>query len=217
MRRLSSLVACRELAGLVASKRALSCGRKPAVHRQTLEGCVRPERPFRRGLGEHGRVHFAGQNRRLFSSQSGGEGHPESSGRQPAVSVVGIPDFITWIRCKVILLFIELFFRQDVTSEEFERGVKQAVVHISDMMSRGQYAWMRRVVSKEMVKHIEERCKSLTKDQREQLAISVDDIIFVLPEDVSVVFDDYAFWSLLVRFLFLRKRLNTNRKLVHSA
>lgn len=41
-----------------------------------------------------------------------------------------------------------------------------------------------------MREYVEEKCKALTGDQRKQLAITVDDIVFLLPEDVSVVFDE---------------------------
>ena len=34
------------------------------------------------------------------------------------------------------------------------------------------------------------RCKSLTDAQRQKLAIAMDDIIFMIPEDVSVVLDE---------------------------
>lgn len=43
-----------------------------------------------------------------------------------------------------------------------------------------------------MIEHVEERCRSLTDAQRQQLAVTMDDIIFMLPEDVSVVFDQYG-------------------------
>ena len=37
--------------------------------------------------------------------------------------------------------------------------------------------------------YVEKKCKTLSEAQRQQLAISVDDILFLLPEDVCVVFD----------------------------
>lgn len=43
-----------------------------------------------------------------------------------------------------------------------------------------------------MIDYVEERCKSLSDAQRRQLAVTMDDIVFVLPEDVSVVFDQYG-------------------------
>ncbi|KAM7421485.1 hypothetical protein PAMA_015565 [Pampus argenteus] len=39
-----------------------------------------------------------------------------------------------------------------------------------------------------MVNHIEKMCRPLAKDQRQQLAVSIDDFIFDLLEDVSAVF-----------------------------
>lgn len=49
-----------------------------------------------------------------------------------------------------------------------------------------------------MREYVEEKCKTLTGDQRKQLAVMMDDIVFLLPEDVSVVFDeDGRFWPVL--------------------
>ena len=44
----------------------------------------------------------------------------------------------------------------------------------------------------QMVEHIEQSCRSLTEAQRQQLAVNVEDIIFLIPEDVSVVYDQYG-------------------------
>ncbi|XP_061675387.1 m-AAA protease-interacting protein 1, mitochondrial isoform X2 [Syngnathoides biaculeatus] len=130
---------------------------------------------------------------RRFRSPAGAEG-PEGggSGRQPDISVVGTPDPITWIRCKVTLLLIELWFDLDVNSNDFERGVKQALVHVSSLMAKGKYDELIGVVSAEMIRYIEERCQLLSQRHRQHLAVSTDDIIFVLPEDVSVVFDTHG-------------------------
>lgn len=68
---------------------------------------------------------FAREKCRLFCSQAGAEQPPGSPAPQPHVSVVGIPDPLTWIRCKVITLLIDLYFEVDVNSAEFHRGVKQ--------------------------------------------------------------------------------------------
>lgn len=38
--------------------------------------------------------------------------------------------------------------------------------------------------------YVEKKCKCLTNEQRQQLAVTVNDIIFMVPEDVSVVFDE---------------------------
>lgn len=137
MQRISSLAACREFGGLVACTAGV-CARKnsckqPAAHRQWDGPVVRPVRPYTAAPGRRlcgrslcGRsLVFAGVKHRLFCSQQGADGPKESSGRRPAISVVGIPDPITWIRCKVIMFALDLYFELDVNSEEFERGVKQ--------------------------------------------------------------------------------------------
>lgn len=46
-----------------------------------------------------------------------------------------------------------------------------------------------------MREYVEEKCKPLTKAQRKQLAVKMEDIIFVLPEDLSVVFDEHGEFS----------------------
>ncbi|KAJ8354473.1 hypothetical protein SKAU_G00220400 [Synaphobranchus kaupii] len=45
------------------------------------------------------------------------------------------------------------------------------------------------VVSNEAVQHAKRKYKTLTEAQRRNLAIAPDDIIFLIPEDVSLFFD----------------------------
>lgn len=145
---------------------------------------------------------FAGQTHRLLCSQPGAQGPPEE---QPAISVVGIPDPLTWIRCRVIIYLVDLYFQSNINSEEFDKGVKQALVYISSMMSSGSYHRLVGIVSQEVIEYVEERCSSLTKAQRKKLAVEMDDIVFVLPEDVSVVFDTHGrkFCFITMRFWIL--------------
>ncbi|XP_072249696.1 m-AAA protease-interacting protein 1, mitochondrial [Leuresthes tenuis] len=215
MQRITSLTARRELrsfaactSGVRARKSGSSCCRQPAGHRQWSSVNVRPARPFTSEPGRRlcrRRFVFAGEKHRLFSSQPGAEEPPGASDRQPPVSVIGIPDPLTWIRCKVITSLTDLYFETDINSAEFDRGVKQALVHVSNTMSRGRYHELKGVVSNEMMEYVEERCRSLTDAQRKQLAVNMDDIIFVLPEDVSVVFDEFGrkFCSVVMRFWLL--------------
>ncbi|XP_034554344.1 m-AAA protease-interacting protein 1, mitochondrial [Notolabrus celidotus] len=216
MQRITSLAACRELSGLAACspglcawKRGPTCSRQPVLNRQRTGVCVRLTRPFTGEPGAQGRrlcrgrrVVFAGQKHRLFCSQLGAEGPPEG---QPTISVVGIPDPLTWIRCRVIIYLIDLYFQLDINSAEFDRGVKQALVHVSNMMSRGSYHGLVGLVSEEMIEYIKKWGSSLTEAQKQQLAVTMDDIIFVLPEDVSVVFDTHGrkFCYVTMRFWFL--------------
>ncbi|XP_018555527.1 m-AAA protease-interacting protein 1, mitochondrial [Lates calcarifer] len=214
MQRIASLAACRELGGLAvcAWKKSLTCSRQPVEHHQQWAGgCVRPARPFTGDHGAQGRrfcrrkFSFAAQRHRLYGSQPGTGGPAGRSGGQPDISVVGIPDPLTWIRCKFITYLIDLFFELDLNSVEFDRGVKQALIHVSNTMSRGRYHELRGILSHEMVEYVEKRCRSLTNAQRQQLAVALDDIIFVLPEDVSVVFDQYGrkYCFIIMRFWLL--------------
>ncbi|KAK2903613.1 hypothetical protein Q8A67_008326 [Cirrhinus molitorella] len=103
----------------------------------------------------------------------------------PGITVVGIPDPVTWIRNRFILFLTELYFGLKF-SVEFDNGVKQAAVHVSTMLSKGNFDELRSVMSKEAVDSVRKQCKTLSEAQQRHLAISLDDIIFLLPEDVSV-------------------------------
>nr|XP_057909643.1 m-AAA protease-interacting protein 1, mitochondrial [Doryrhamphus excisus] len=190
MLRSSRLAAYLELTACSASIRVCRSGLyQPGVTRLCRWASCRRELVAHAGK----RVVFWGQNQRMFCSQVGAEDPGgESPGRQPDISVVGIPDPLTWIRCKVIFFFIELYFDLDVNSKDFERGVKQAVVHISSLMSKGKYFQLNGVVSTEMIRYIEEKCQPLSECQRQHLSIRLEDILFVHPEDISVVFDAHG-------------------------
>lgn len=133
MQRIPRLAACRELGGLAVCSPGLRAWRKgPTGSRQWAGTCVRPARPFSGEPGSQGRrlsrrrFVFASQDRRLCSSQSGADGTPgKPDGQSVAISVIGIPDPITWIHCRVQMFLIQLFFDLDTGSAEFHRGVKQ--------------------------------------------------------------------------------------------
>ncbi|TKS82546.1 m-AAA protease-interacting protein 1, mitochondrial [Collichthys lucidus] len=239
MQRIFSRASCRELGSLAACspglcgwKNGLTCRKQPVLHRQWSGVCARPARPF---TGEQGRklcrarLVLAGQKHRLFGSQPGDSDPPRSSKDEPRVAVVGITNPITWLRCKLLMFLINLHFDLDIGSVEFGRGVKQALVHVSELMSSGQYHRLVGIVSTEvtthahkaeiystdfvelsqpaepMIEHIEKQCNSLSDARRQQLAVTMDDILVVLPEDVSVAFDQHGrkFCSIVLRFWFL--------------
>ncbi|XP_004078446.3 m-AAA protease-interacting protein 1, mitochondrial [Oryzias latipes] len=205
MQRLASLAARRELGGLAAGVRAcrggLTCGERPAGQRRSASVCARASM---RASGGGGGALLRDKHR-AFCSRGGAAGPPRDPDRKPSVSVVGIPDPLTWIRCKVITALIDFYFEANINSEEFDRGVKQALVHVSNKMSRGRYHELRGLVSYEMAEYVEKRCSSLSDAQRKQLSVDEDDIIFMLPEDISVVFDQSGrkFCFVVMRFWLL--------------
>ncbi|KAM6968076.1 m-AAA protease-interacting protein 1, mitochondrial [Aplochiton taeniatus] len=145
---------------------------------------------------------FSPYTGRLYSTESENDG--KSSNSLPTISVIGIPDPITWIRNKAHMYLIELYYDLGITTVDFDNGVKQAFVHVSNMMSTGNTDALRGLLSKEMVEYADKRCKALTESQRQHLAISLEDIVFLLPEDVTLLFhhgkkDVY----IIIRFWYL--------------
>lgn len=122
-----------------------------------------------------------------------------------SVSVVGSPDPLTWLRCRLIILLVKLYFEVDLASEEFHSGAKQALVQVSRLMSTGRFHRLKGLVSDEMMEYVESRTKALSRAQMDKLLVTADDIIFLLPEDISVVFDGHGrkFCSIVMRFWFL--------------
>ncbi|XP_040021169.2 m-AAA protease-interacting protein 1, mitochondrial isoform X3 [Gasterosteus aculeatus] len=203
MQRIISLAVTRSPVALRAWKRGPARGEQPAAHRQGPGMCARPARPFTGLPGRRlckRRFAFPCQKHRPFSSEEGPPGIPAGG---PAVSVVGIPDPITWVRCRVLMYLVDLHFGFDI--EEFEKGVKQALVHVSGLLSSGKYHNLVGIVSSETIDYVQTRCGSLSEARRRQLAVTMDDIVFALPEDVSVVFDKHGrqFCDVAMRFWLL--------------
>ncbi|XP_052002302.1 m-AAA protease-interacting protein 1, mitochondrial isoform X1 [Xyrauchen texanus] len=143
----------------------------------------------------------AGQEYRLYSKDRDGDSKVT---RLPGITVVGTPDPVTWIRNKIILFLIELYFGLNF-NVEFDNGVKQAVVHVSAMLSKGKFEELRSVMSKEAVESVRKKCKILSETQKRHLAIPLEDILFLLPEDVSIFFDQRGrkFCYIMMRFWHL--------------
>ncbi|CAL8247657.1 unnamed protein product [Lota lota] len=137
----------------------------------------------------------------MYGTDAGEEQGSKSLG----ISVVGIPDPVTWIRCNCIIFLIEIFFELGLASVEFENGVKQAVVHVSQMMFSGTFDESRRVASNETVDYVEKKCESLSDVQQQALAVLLEDIIFLLPEGVSLLHDANGrkFCFIIMRVWFL--------------
>ncbi|XP_067253936.1 m-AAA protease-interacting protein 1, mitochondrial [Chanodichthys erythropterus] len=141
---------------------------------------------------------LAGQQYRHYSKEADRD---SKDNEHPGITVVGIPDPITWIRNKFILFLIELYFGLKF-SVEFDSGVKQAVFHVSAMLSKGKFEELRSVMSREAVESVRKKCRTLSEAQKRHLAISLDDMIFLLPEDVSIFFDQRG-----RKFVYITMRL----------
>ncbi|XP_042597673.1 m-AAA protease-interacting protein 1, mitochondrial isoform X2 [Cyprinus carpio] len=88
------------------------------------------------------------------------------------------------------------------TKDTEHPGITVAAVHVSTVLSKGKFDELRSVMSKEAVDSVRKKCKTLSEAQKRHLAISLSDIIFLLPEDVSVFFDQSG-----RKFLYITMRL----------
>ncbi|XP_042597672.1 m-AAA protease-interacting protein 1, mitochondrial isoform X1 [Cyprinus carpio] len=204
MQRFTCLAARRELAflacpwkrNIVAIKHDSHCrpwGHQHQRVRPHASCATSPKRAW-----HHLRRPSAGQHYRLYSKDADRD---TKDTEHPGITVVGTPDPIAWIRNKIILFLIELYFGLKF-SVEFDSGVKQAAVHVSTVLSKGKFDELRSVMSKEAVDSVRKKCKTLSEAQKRHLAISLSDIIFLLPEDVSVFFDQSG-----RKFLYITMRL----------
>lgn len=118
---------------------------------------------------------------------------------------MGSPDPLTWLRCRLIIFLVDLYFEVDLASDEFYSGAKQALVQVSHLMSQGHFHRLKGLVSDEMMEYVETKTTALSKAQMKKLLVTADDIIFLLPEDIDVVFDAHGrkFCSIVMRFWFL--------------
>ncbi|KAI1886144.1 hypothetical protein AGOR_G00210980 [Albula goreensis] len=192
------IASCREL-GARAVRTPLACpwklnsASKELASRPLVSYCTRCSFPCTdKGAALKHKLHnlrrqnafLTGQKSRLYST---GSDKGPTSGSHPGISVVGIPDPISWIRNKMVLLLIHLYF--DLSYVEFEDGAKQAVVYVSNLLSHGKFEELSNVASNEAVEHARGKCRGLSEVQRRNLAIALDDIVLLIPEDVSVFFD----------------------------
>ena len=62
------------------------------------------------------------------------------------------------------------------------------------------------------VQYVKKKCASLSEEQRQALAVSLEDIIFLLPEEVSVLQDDNGTFKRLIIhsfiFMFIMNHVN---------
>ncbi len=127
MHRFTCLAARRELAFLACSWERNIVSIKHETHYQPWwHQRVRPHASCAtspKRAWHHLRRPSADQHRRLYSQDADSDTkdteHPAS-----AITVVGTPDPIAWIRNKAVLLLIELYFGLKF-SVEFDSGVKQ--------------------------------------------------------------------------------------------
>ncbi|XP_070976189.1 m-AAA protease-interacting protein 1, mitochondrial-like [Oncorhynchus clarkii lewisi] len=141
---------------------------------------------------------FSHQKYRQYCTESENERKRTGGHGHHGITVIGIPDPLTWIRNKVHIYMIELYFQLGISSVEFDNGIKQGLVHVSTMMSNGNFEELRGVI----VVYAQQRCKSLSETQRRHLATSLDDIIFILNSLFScfLLFSGRKFCFIVMRF-----------------
>ncbi|XP_018596167.2 m-AAA protease-interacting protein 1, mitochondrial isoform X1 [Scleropages formosus] len=139
---------------------------------------------------------------RFYSTDNERDSKTES---RPRIIVVGIPNPFSWIRNKVLIFLVKLYFDINIASADFSRGAKQALVQVSTLISQGRFGDLQGLASTEAVEGARTKYDALTEEQRRNLAVLLDDIIFLIPENVSLLYDNTGrkFCYVLMRFWYL--------------
>ncbi|XP_029101738.1 m-AAA protease-interacting protein 1, mitochondrial isoform X2 [Scleropages formosus] len=124
---------------------------------------------------------------RFYSTDNERDSKTES---RPRIIVVGIPNPFSWIRNKVLIFLVKLYFDINIASADFSRGAKQALVQVSTLISQGRFGDLQGLASTEAVEGARTKYDALTEEQRRNLAVLLDDIIFLIPENVSLLYDN---------------------------
>ncbi|CAN2389157.1 protein insertion into mitochondrial membrane from inner side [Pristimantis euphronides] len=132
---------------------------------------------------------------RSYSSHSPGPGR---------LVFVGLPNPLLWFRTRIFFFLIRAYLDRDFSAEEFTAGAKQAFSFVSRMLSECKFDVLENLVASEILKDLKEKCLGLSDNYRNALAAESDDIMYSLPGDVAIHYDDNGrkFVRILVRFCY---------------
>jgi len=92
-----------------------------------------------------------------------------------------------WIVAKLI---IQPYMDNDFTLESFVQGGKQALVHVSHLISEGKFDELEGLVTAEAIAEVQRKHSKLNLAQRQNVAIQSEDIYFAFPYEVGIMIED---------------------------
>ncbi|XP_077584495.1 m-AAA protease-interacting protein 1, mitochondrial [Stigmatopora nigra] len=136
---------------------------------------------------------------RSYSSE-GGDRKPHQK-----LMVLGIPNPFIWLRTRVYYFLIRAYFDSDFNIDDFTEGAKQALFHVSKLLSQCQFSALEGLVASDLIGKLEEKCGLLSPNYKSALLASPDELMHTVAADVGIYYDDEGrrFVSILMRFWYL--------------
>ncbi|XP_021913470.1 uncharacterized protein LOC110826789 isoform X2 [Zootermopsis nevadensis] len=123
-----------------------------------------------------------------------------SDGREPPreklPSLMDFPEIVwpnifktlrNWILANLI---IRPYFDQEFGLPDFVLGSKQAVECVSNCLSRGDFAALENMVTQDTLQVVKRNISTFTLHQRQELALSKEDVYFSFPYQIGIMFND---------------------------
>lgn len=118
----------------------------------------------------------------------------DSSGKPPLPKLMDFPEvawpsffktFRNWILSHFIIM---RYFDNEFNLQDFVLGSKKAVEVVSGLISKGEINSLHGLVSSDVIAQIKRNLSTFSLKQRQELAISANDIYFSFPYEVGVMF-----------------------------
>lgn len=124
---------------------------------------------------------------------------------------LAIPNPFKVIRNWCFGFIIRAYFDPDFSFRDFTEGAKQGLSIISTEMSTGQLDNIQNLVSPKLMSELQNIIGRMNLKERTSLAISVEDILYSFPHNITVHYDDKGgkFLFILMRFWCLSSYVPT--------
>ncbi|KRT82396.1 hypothetical protein AMK59_3667, partial [Oryctes borbonicus] len=127
--------------------------------------------------------------KRFYSTNSG----PPSTKLPPLMTFPEImwPSLIKSIRNLILSTFIiKPYFDKEFNLPDFVRGSKQALEIVSSKISQGDVKNLEGLVTSDVVQSLQRSLALMSVFQREQIAVTSEDIVFSFPYQIGIIFNE---------------------------
>ncbi|TSM60578.1 m-AAA protease-interacting protein 1, mitochondrial [Bagarius yarrelli] len=118
---------------------------------------------------------------------------------------IDIPNPFVWFRMKFSFFVIRTYFDKDFSIDDFTDGAKQALAHVSQLLSQCQFKKLEGLVANDVIGKLEEKFADLPSSYKRAISADPDDIVYTTTADVGFCYQDDGrkFVSILMRFWYL--------------